>query len=148
MRHSALGYVLIALVFAGCASTLPPPTDFAALEQKFMDAGTDKNYDLLEQMLAPDFTIIRVNYDPQEPIGSKESWIGRLKGMKRPRYIVSDVRVKQHTHSALVHVLLTADYEPNVITREGGRLQFTVSDSWVWKGGRWQLTNRHSSLRQ
>jgi hypothetical protein len=130
MRHSALGYVLIALVFAGCASTLPPPTDFAVLEQKFMDAGTDKNY------------------DPQEPIGSKESWIGRLKGMKRPRYIVSDVRVKQHTHSALVHVLLTADYEPNVITREGGRLQFTVSDSWVWKGGRWQLTNRHSSLRQ
>ena len=148
MRHSVL-YLLAALALAGCSTmSLPPATDFAVLEQKFMDAGTDKNFDLLEQMLAPDFTIIRVNYDPQEPIGSKESWIANMKKRNRPRYVVSDVRVKQHTHSALVHVLLTADYEPNVITREGGRLQFTVSDSWVWKGGRWQLTNRHSSLRQ
>jgi ketosteroid isomerase-like protein len=148
MRHSVL-YLLAALALAGCSTmTLPPPTDFAVLEQQFMDAGTDKNYAQLEKMLAPDFTIIRVNYDPNEPIASKETWIKNLMNMSRPRYQVSDVRVKQHVHSALVHVLLKAEYPPNVITKEGGHLEFTVSDMWNWKDGRWQLTNRHSSLRQ
>ena len=149
MRHSLLIYVLIALAFAGCATTTTAPTaDFAALEKQLMDALADKNYAQLESMLASDFTNIKVRHNPNEPIGSRESWMTAAKSRSWPRYDVSDVKVKQHGNSALVHAVLTAEHEPGVITDRGGRLWFTVSDTWVWKDGRWQLSNRHASLRQ
>lgn len=148
MRHSVLRYVLVALLVAGCATTpTAPAPDFAALEKQLMDALTDKNYDQLELLLAPDFTNIRVRQNPNEPIGSRATWLANAKSRNWPRYDVSDVRVKQHGQSALVHAVLSAEHEPGAITPAGGRLTFTVSDTWVWQDGRWQLTNRHASLR-
>jgi len=149
MRHSVLRYVLVLLVFAGCATTTPPPAaDFAALEKQLMDALTDKKYDQLELLLAPDFTNIRVRHNIDEPIGSRASWLANAKSRNWPRYDVSGVTVKQHGTSALVHAVLSAEHEPGVITDQGGRLNFTVSDNWIWQDGRWQLTNRHASLRR
>lgn len=153
MRHSIPTYALLVLAFVGCATTTAPPpapaADFAAMEKRLMDAVTDKKYDDLELLLAPDFTNIRVFRNVRgEPVGSRAAWLANAKSRNWPRYDVSNVQVKQHGTSALVHAVITAEHEPGAINDTGGLMSFTVSDNWIWQDGRWQLTNRHASLKK
>lgn len=142
-----VAYVVLVLTAAGCADQQSPPTtDFAALEQRWMDALAEKRATELEQLLASDFTIVGAGSTPGDFVGDREAWLANAKRFPWPRHEVRNVTSRVLGSVAVVHAILQAEYPPQSITREGGKVAFLVTDVWVWRDGRWQVTNRHSNL--
>jgi len=125
---------------------ISPEERFRQLELKWMDALAEKDAAVLEQILATEFTIIGVGSTVEEPVGTRQEWLGV--GLKRPfpKHQVRILKVHQLPEVAVVHGVLTADYPPMPWAPKGGTLSFLITDTWVHRDARWQVVARHSSL--
>lgn len=147
MNRSILVGLALVVALGGCAHQRPASTpDFAQLEQRWMDALAEKRVAELEQLVASDFTIVGAGSTADDPVGDRATWLSNAVRFPWPRHEVRNVRARILGDAAVVHALLLADYPPHSITPEGGRLTFVVTDVWVWRDGRWQVTSRHSNL--
>ena len=150
MSKKVIGY---AFVIAACLTCVvssgaqqSAEQQFLALEQGWMDALAKKDAAKLEATLAPEFTIVGAGSTASDMVGDRASWL-KLSGLRPwPRHEVKIVRVNKIDRTAVVHCVLTAEYPPNSITANGGLVTFLVTDTWVERGGRWQVLSRHSSL--
>jgi hypothetical protein len=147
MKTPAVISVVLLLALGACGRTAPPAVaDFEALEQRWMDALAERQMSDLEQLLASDFTIIGVGSTPDDLVSDRAGWLANATRFPWPRHTVRHVRTKLLRDTAVVHGVLAADYPPQSITPEGGRMTFLITDVWVWRDGRWQVTTRHSSI--
>ncbi|HEX6622775.1 MAG TPA: nuclear transport factor 2 family protein [Pyrinomonadaceae bacterium] len=119
---------------------------FLELEQGWMDALARKDAAKLEATLAPEFTIVGVGSRADDMVSDRAGW-PRLSGQRPwPRHEVKIIKVSKLDRTAVVHCVLTAEYPPRSITPKGGLITFLVTDTWVERGGRWQVLTRHASL--
>ena len=119
---------------------------FLELEQGWMDALAKKDMAKLEATLAPEFTIIGVGSRADDMVGDRANWL-RLAGLRPwPKHEVKVAKVIKLDRVAVVHCVLTAEYPPQSITAKGGLITFLITDTWVERGGRWQVLARHTSL--
>jgi hypothetical protein len=143
-------FVVATSLLTACASSEPPPVadvdHFSALEKRWMDALAAKDVHTLEELLAPEFSIIGAGSTADRRTASRASWLEV--GLKRPfpRHNITDVRVTLLGAAAVVQLNLTGDYPPNSLTIEGGTVTFLITDVWVNRAGKWQVVSRHSSL--
>lgn len=138
---------LLATVFASAGEPqIAPEERFHELELKWMNALADKDVVVLEQMLAKEFTIIGAGSALEDPVGTRQEWLEV--GLKRsfPRHEVRILSVHHLQDVAVVQCILTADFPPMPWIPEGGTLNFLITDTWVYRDGRWQVVARHSSL--
>ena len=150
MSKKVIAYVVViaaSLICAASAGAQRSPEDqFLELEQGWMDALAKKDMAKLEATLAPEFTIVGAGSRADDMVGDRASWL-RLAGLRPwPRHEVKVVKVNKLDRTAVVHCVLAAEYPPNSITAKGGLITFLVTDTWVERGGRWQVLSRHSSL--
>ena len=147
--------VIVATLVSGMLTATPaladqpaitPEERFRDLELKWMDALADKDVAVLEQILAKEFTIIGAGSTLENPAATREEWLAV--GLKRPfpKHTVRVVAVTQLPDVAVVQAVLTGDYPPMPWVPEGGTLNFLITDTWVYRDGRWQVAARHSSL--
>ena len=145
--------VLYAVVIAACVVSAASSgaqrsaeEQFLELEQGWLDALAKKDAAKLEATLAPEFTIVGAGSTAGNMVGDRAGWL-KLSGLRPwPRHEVKIVKVNKIDRTAVVHCVLTAEYPPNSITSKGGLITFLVTDTWVERGGRWQVLSRHSSL--
>ena len=141
----SLGLLATASALAGDPQ-IAPEERFRELELKWMDALAEKDTAVLESILAKEFTIIGVGSNLDDPVGTRQEWLDV--GLKRPfpQHKVRVLKVHQLPEFAVVHAVLTADFPPMPWIPEGGTLNFLITDTWVYRDGRWQVIARHSSL--
>lgn len=119
---------------------------FHQRELAWMNALADKNAQSLEAILAPEFSIIGATSSLEDPIGTREAWLSI--GLKRPfpRHEVKILNVTTVGDTAVVQAALSATYPPSPFAPEGGPVSFLVTDTWVKRGGNWQVVTRHASF--
>ena len=150
MSRKAIGLVIViaaSLIYAApIVAQLSPEAQFLELEQGWVDALAKKDTAKLEATLAPEFTIVGLGSTADDMIGDRAGWL-KLSGQRPwPRHEVKVIKVNKLGGTAVVHCILTAQYPPQSITAKGGLITFLVTDTWVERGGRWQVLSRHSSL--
>lgn len=150
MFRKAIAYlvaVVASLIFAAPVNAQHSAAEqFLELEQGWMDALAKKDMAKLEATLAPEFTIVGAGSTAGDMVGDRAGWV-RLAGQRPwPRHAVKIIKVNKVDRTAVVHCVLTAEYPPNSITAKGGLITFLVTDTWVERGGRWQVLSRHSSM--
>lgn len=141
----SLGLLVMGSAFAGDPK-IAAEERFRELELKWMDALAEKNIDVLGQVLAEEFTIIGVGSSLEDPIGTRQHWLALALKRPFPKHAVRVLSVHELPGVAVVHCVLTAVYPPMPWKPEGGTLNFLVTDTWVYRDGRWQVVARHSSL--
>jgi hypothetical protein len=146
-----VGLVVIVSAFAngGWSAAQPDPSlnvQFHQLEVRWMDALANKDVAVLEDTLAPGFTIIGAGSTVDDAATGRQQWLDV--GLKRPfpKHTVKIVGVTRTGDTAVVQCILTGDYPPMPWIPKGGKLQFLVTDTWILREGRWQVLARHSSL--
>ena len=146
-----VGFVALVGVFArsGWSAAQPGPsleTQFHQLEQRWMDALANKDAAVLEEILAPGFTIIGAGSTLDDPATGRQQWLEV--GLKRPfpKHTIKIISVTRAGDAAVVQCILTGDYPPMPWVPKGGTLQFLITDTWILRDSRWQVLARHSSL--
>ena len=119
---------------------------FLELEQGWMDALAKKDRAKLETILASEFTIVGVGSTASDMVGDRAGWLNLSGKRPWPRHEVKIIKVNKLDHTTVVHCVLTAQYPPQSITAKGGLITFLVTDTWIERGGRWQVLSRHASL--
>ncbi len=141
----SLGLLATLLALPGASQTAPQER-FRELERKWMTALADKDVAVLEKMLAKEFTIIGVGSSLEDPTATRRQWLDVALKRSFPKHEVRVLSVHQLPQAAVVQCVLTGDYPPMPWIPKGGTLNFLVTDTWVYRAGRWQVVARHSSL--
>ena len=142
--------VIIVSIIAGATwlRAQPGPSleqQFHKLEVRWMDALSSKDLAVLEDTLAPGFTIIGAGSTISDTIATRQQWLDV--GLKRPfpKHTVKILKVTRAGDTAIVQSILTGDYPPMPWVPQGGTLEFLITDTWVQREGKWQVLARHSS---
>jgi hypothetical protein len=141
-----LAFVPVAVLAQDTPAAAPAAGEFHQRELAWMNALADKDAQALEAILAPEFSIIGATSTLDDPIGTREGWLSV--GLKRPfpRHDVQILAVTAVGDTAVVQAVLSATYPPSPFAPEGGPVSFLVTDTWVKRGGTWQVLTRHASF--
>lgn len=150
MSKKLIAYVVVisaGLIWAAFVSAQRSPEgQFLELEQGWMDALAKKDMAKLEATLAPEFTIVGAGARVDNMFGDRANWLRLAERRPWPRHEVKVVKVNKLDRVAVVHCILTGEYPPQSITAKGGLITLLVTDTWVERGGGWQVLSRHASL--
>lgn len=150
MFKKTIAYVAVVVASLICAASVNAQgsveEQFRELEQGWMDALAKKDVVKLEATLAPEFTIVGVGSSAGDMVGHRADWLKLSSRRPWPRHEVKIIKVNKLDSIAVVHCVLVGEYPPQSITAKGGVITFLVTDTWVERGGRWQVLSRHSSL--
>lgn len=148
MRQSLSVMLLLVVSAAGLFAADEPSAEeqFRQLELVWMNALAEKNSEVLEATLAPEFSIIGARSTADDPIGSRENWLAVAMKHPWPRHEVKVLRVTRIHDTAIVQAILSATYPPSPFAPQGGPVSFLVTDTWVKRADAWQVVSRHSSF--
>jgi ketosteroid isomerase-like protein len=134
----------ITTLFSGCASLperrqMDDPSVAAAeverLEDNWTAAFNARDPRFMEQVLAPEFTLVTFD-GPQGAVHTRrEDWIRVWLGSKRLPY-----------EAKVVNVVVAGDTAVATLEAQWRRKSF-LTDTWSRRQGRWQLVFRHSAPR-
>lgn len=146
-----VGLVVLVGVFANGAGSAAQPEpsleqQFHKLELRWMDALADKDVAVLEDTLAPGFTIIGAGSTLDDATTTRQQWLDVALKRPWPKHTVKIVKVTRAGDTVIVQCILTGEFPPMPWIPKGGTLQFLTTDTWVQRDGRWQVLARHSSL--
>ena len=136
-------------VAAFALAALPPPAladtsaDIAAIEQRWGQAFLTGDRAYLDQLLAPEFVLMRAE-NGQTLFTPRDQWFATLERFIFHAFEVKTVRVVDAGDTAVATI--TGRWKVGMKGREGAREEaFVVSDTFVRRGGGWQVVYRHSS---
>ena len=133
--------------FALAASPAPAladtSADIAAIEQRWGQAFLTGDRAYLDQLLAPEFVLMRAE-NGQTLFTPRDQWFATLERFIFHAFEVKTVRVVDAGDTAVATI--TGRWKVGMKGREGAREEaFVVSDTFVRRGGAWQVVYRHSS---
>ncbi len=144
MRYSALTIGLAALAWSG-AGQADTRSEIAAIEQAWGEAFLKRDRAFLDKLVAPEFKLMsaeggEVDFTP------RDRWFANAERFVFHEFEVKTVDVVEAGDTAVATV--TGRWKIGRVglpgTRETG---FIVSDTFVRRGGAWQVIYRHSSPR-
>ena len=109
------------------------------LQHAWMDAWVREDFETLEAILAPEFTLVSARTDR---LVDRAGWLALLDTVKGEAFTYDDIQVDVFGDAAVVHARATQ------VARVGGQRwdgSFVLTDVWVRRDGRWQVVARHSS---
>lgn len=109
------------------------------LQVAWMDAWRRQDREVLEAILAPEFTLTSARTDQ---IADRATWLGMLDRVKNESFEYTDFRIDVFGDAAVVRSRMNqvarVDDQPWDAT-------FMLTDVWIRRHGRWQVVARHSS---
>jgi ketosteroid isomerase-like protein len=141
---------LITLIIASAALAATAPVraddaaDIRALEAEWSRAFLAADFDALERIVAPEFTLVRVE-DGAADFTARDRWFTNARRMRFDRYETEIVGLTLTGDAAVATV---AGHWTVTLAGRGTRAEnFVVTDTWVRRAGTWQVVFRHSSPR-
>ena len=142
MRRAASLIALTVLTWAAPAAA-DTRSDIAAIEQAWGEAFLKGDRAFLEKLVAPEFVLMRA--ESGQPLFTPRSeWLANYDRFVFHEFEVKTVGVVEAGDSAVATV--TGRWKVGMKGREGAREEaFVLSDTFVRRGGAWQVIYRHSS---
>jgi ketosteroid isomerase-like protein len=109
------------------------------LQNEWMAAWQRLDYDRLEQILAPEFTLTSARSDQ---LVDRSEWLRLLDQVRNESFEYTDFQVQVFDDAAVVKSRLSQ------VARVGDQPwneTFMLTDVWIRRNGRWQVVARHSS---
>ena len=109
------------------------------LQNEWMAAWQRLDYDRLEQILAPEFTLTSARSDQ---LVDRSEWLRLLDLVRNESFEYTDFVVQVFDDAAVVKSRLSQ------VARVGDQPwneTFMITDVWIRRNGRWQVVARHSS---
>ena len=145
MRNATLLTGLAAFAWSATA-TAQPATDIAeitAIEAAWAEALRKGDTPALERLLAPEFKLMRAEPGPVI-FTPRAEWLANYQRFIFHRYDVRTVDVVVAGDTAVATV--EGGWKVGMQGRDGTREEnFILSDTFVRRGGRWQVLYRHST---
>jgi ketosteroid isomerase-like protein len=110
------------------------------LQNDWMDAWRRDDRALLEELLAPEFTLTSARSDQ---IVDRVAWLRLLDQVHAESFEYSDFLVQVFGDAAVVKSRLT---QVASVAGQPWNETFMLTDVWVRRDGRWQVVARHSSI--
>jgi ketosteroid isomerase-like protein len=145
---------------AAAAPSAPPPTAAAAaaaavkadpqtveqirrLEHEWGQAFVKRDYALIERVVAPEYRLTGINPDGGVAVTHRAEWMRNTRAFEIQAFAaeVVDLATAGDTAVAVVKGEWTVKRRPDSPAQT---LRFVVTDTWVRRGGRWQIISRHS----
>ena len=127
--------------FAQAAVVAPrsPRDTIASLAQTWMDAAQKQNRQLLERLMAPEFTVVHANDDST---GSRAHWLEGTVRHPSNALVFEDMRVVHFgSEMAIVTGILRVEVG-------AAKSRIGVTDVWQKREGRWQVVTRFATRPQ
>lgn len=109
------------------------------LENAWMDAWRRLDYEHLDEILAPEFTLTSARSDR---LVDRAEWLRLLDQVRATSFEYSDFFVQVFGDAAVVKSRLT---QVATVGDQPWNATFMLTDVWVRRDGRWQVVARHSS---
>jgi ketosteroid isomerase-like protein len=110
-----------------------------ALEHEWMEAVQRNDLDALERILAPEFTYTASGHGRWP----RQRWMDTVPDYDIHRFRLHDINIRLYNEIAVI--LSRCELEADVagVPRAG---EFLLTDVWVRRDGRWQVTTRSSIM--
>ena len=142
MRTTALAFGAAALA-CSAAARADTAADIAAIEQAWGQAFLKRDRAFLEKLIAPEFKLMRAERG-ETLITPRAQWLAAYERYIFHLFEVRTVDVVDAGDTAVATI--TGRWKVGMQGREGTREEgFIVSDTFVRRGGAWQVIYRHST---
>lgn len=129
-------------VAASPAAINPAAAEIVRLEQQWGEAFLKRDFDFLERIVAPEYRLV-VADEQGHGISLRPEWMKNARAFKHHGFTVETVNVNLAGETAVA----SAKGVWTVSLREGipaMPIRFFVTDTWVRRGGEWQVIHRYS----
>ena len=133
----------LALLIAAAPVQADDRAEIQALQAEWSRAFLASDYEALERIIAPEFTLVRVEGDAPH-FTPRERWFANTRGLRFDRYETEIVGLAIAGDTAVATVRGRWTIRRGDETRDES---FVVTDTLVRRDGRWQALFRHSSPR-
>jgi hypothetical protein len=117
---------------------------FMDLETRWMDAWKNKNEAKARELIADDFTL--TSSLTTGNLISKDEWIEKvLHNFDCKVLRIDKMNVRVYDKAAILNIWL---HQEAVVNEKDWNGDFLLTDVWVQKNEKWQVTSRHSSWLQ
>ena len=125
-----------------------PPADAAAaeiatLEQQWGQAFVKGDFDFIERIVAPEYRLVGADDDGTHGITLRAEWMKNARAFVHHGFTVETVDVNRAGDTAVASArgVWTVSFRKDAPPRA---IRFFVTDTWVRRGGQWQVIHRYS----
>ena len=138
----------IAIALFAQAAIANPPADPAAaeivkLEQQWGEAFVKGDFDFIERIVAPEYRLVVGDADGSHGITLRAEWMKNARAFVHHGFTVETVDVNRAGDTAVASAkgLWTVSRRKDAPPMA---MRFFVTDTWVRRGGQWQVIHRYS----
>lgn len=120
----------------------PVGEEIAQLEQQWGEAFLRRDFNFLERIVAPEYRLVVADEQGQD-ITLRAEWMKNARAFKHHAFTVQtlDVNLAGDTAVASAKGLWTVSFRDGMPPMP---IRFFVTDTWVRRGGKWQVIHRYS----
>lgn len=125
------------------AAADPAVAEITKLEQQWARAFVTRDFDFIERIIAPEYRLVGSSPDGKYDITRRAEWMKNARAFTTSAFVVETVDVNRAGDTAVVSAqgVWTVSRRPGEAPRA---TRFFVTDTWVRRGGRWQVMHRYS----
>ena len=134
---------VVAAWLAQPAAPDPATAEIAALEQRWGEAFVKRDFDFIDRIVAPDSRLVGADSDGSPDITLREEWMKNARLFVHHAFTVETVDVNRAGDTAVASAkgLWTVSFRAGAPPMP---IRFFVTDTWVRRGGQWQVIHRYS----
>jgi ketosteroid isomerase-like protein len=140
---------MLALAAAAALFAQPAPAadlataEIAALEQQWGEAFVKRDFDFIERIVAPEFRLVGADDDGSHGITPRDEWMKNARLFVHHGFTVETLDVNRAGDTAVASAkgLWTVSFRAGAPPMP---IRFFVTDTWVRRGGQWQVIHRYS----
>ena len=141
-----LTFAIAAAMIAQPAAPAPADAataEIARLEQQWGDAFVKRDFAFIDRIVAPEFRLVGADDDGSYGITLRGEWMKNAKLFVHHGFTVETVDVNRAGDTAVASAkgLWTVSFRPGAPAMP---IRFFVTDTWVRRGGQWQVVHRYS----
>ena len=128
---------------AAPAAADPAAAEIASLEQQWGEAFVKRDFDFIDRIVAPEYRLVGASDDGTHGITLRDEWMKNARLFVHHGFTVETVDVNRAGDTAVASAkgLWTVSFRPGAPPMP---IRFFVTDTWVRRGGKWQVIHRYS----